>query len=108
GDDRHRVPADAKGRELQPRCGESEDRGCQGGNGQVGHAKALYELHGGQPATAARFSTPQSMRVPYFLHTLEKQQSTWMRFPFTSSSGRTAEVGHPAPAALGALNERSG
>ena len=35
GHDRHRVPADAEGRELQPRCREGENRGRPGGNGQV-------------------------------------------------------------------------
>ena len=33
--DRDRVPADAEGRELQPRCREGEDRSGPGGDGQV-------------------------------------------------------------------------
>ena len=35
GHDGHRVPADAEGRELQPRCREGEDRGRPSGHGQV-------------------------------------------------------------------------
>ena len=36
GHDGHRVPADAEGRELQPRCRESEDRGSHEEAGAVG------------------------------------------------------------------------
>ena len=53
--DRHRVPADAEGRELQPRCREGEDRGRQGRHGQVGEQEASNEANGGRPARAARF-----------------------------------------------------
>ena len=35
GHDRDRVPADAEGRELQPRCREGENRGGPGGNRQI-------------------------------------------------------------------------
>src|SRR5215217_4293888 len=37
-DDGDRVPADAEGRELQPRCREGEDRGRQSGDCEVASA----------------------------------------------------------------------
>ncbi len=48
--DRRRVPADAEGCQLQPRCGESEDRGGQGGNGQVSKRRHLLIFRAGGPA----------------------------------------------------------
>ena len=43
--DRDRIPADAEGRELQPRCRESEDRGSPGRDGKI--AKLARPRHSG-------------------------------------------------------------
>ena len=55
-DDCDRVPADAEGRELQSRCRESENRGGQGGNGQVSQRRyVMIFMAGGSLRAARRF-----------------------------------------------------
>ena len=53
-DDGRRVPADAKGRQLQSRCREGENRGRPGGHGQVNQQRYVLIFRAGDPHWAAR------------------------------------------------------